>query len=200
MIGKRSSWFLVSASFLGRAQERLGLDLDLEPVPVPYDLTIPRDDFEDRSSEFVPAGEMMVNYRDIVRNVMAREKALYEGHAVAAVAATSNAIAKQALKLIEVDYEPLPHVIDAVEAMKPDAPLLHEDMFTEGVEPAPTKPSNVAKRHEVILGDVEAGFAEGHEASRAGELFHAVEGAGVGHRRIVGVQTNGGHQEALRTL
>ena len=74
-----------------------------------------RDDFEDRSSEFVPAGEMMVNYRDIVRNVMAREKALYEGHAVAAVAATSNAIARQALKLIEVDYEPLPHVIDAVE-------------------------------------------------------------------------------------
>ncbi len=118
-----------------------------------------RDDFEDRESELVPAGEMMVDYRDIVRNVMAREKALYEGHAVAAVAATSNAIAKQALKLIEVDYEPLPHVIDAVEAMKPDAPLLHEDMFTEGVEPAPTKPSNVAKRVEVILGDVEAGFA-----------------------------------------
>ena len=51
-----------------------------------------RDDFGDRSSEFVPAGEMMVTYRDIVRNVMAREKALYEGHAVAAVAATSNAI------------------------------------------------------------------------------------------------------------
>ncbi len=118
-----------------------------------------RDDFGDRSSEFVPAGEMMVNYRDIVRNVMAREKALYEGHAVAAVAATSNAIAKQALKLIEVDYEPLPHVIDAVEAMKPDAPLLHEDMITDGVEPAPTKPSNVAKRVEFTIGDVEAGFA-----------------------------------------
>jgi CO/xanthine dehydrogenase Mo-binding subunit len=118
-----------------------------------------RDDFEDRESELVPAGEMMVNYRDIVRNVMAREKALYEGHAVAAVAATSNAIAKQALKLIEVDYEPLPHVIDAVEAMQPDAPLLHEDMFTEGVEPAPTKPSNVASRVDCAIGDVVAGFA-----------------------------------------
>ncbi len=118
-----------------------------------------RDDFEDRESELVPAGEMMVNYRDIVRNVMAREKALYEGHAVAAVAAISNVIAKQALKLIEVDYEPLPHVIDAVEAMKPDAPLLHEDMITEGVEPAPTKPSNVAKRVEFAIGDIAAGFA-----------------------------------------
>ncbi len=118
-----------------------------------------RADFEDRESELVPAGEMMVNYRDIVRNVMAREKALYEGHAVAAVAATSNAIAKKALRLIEVDYEPLPHVIDAVAAMQPGAPILHEDLITDGVDPVPTEPSNVAKRVEFALGDVEAGFA-----------------------------------------
>ncbi len=118
-----------------------------------------RADFEDRESELVPAGEMMVNYRDIVRNVMAREKALYEGHAVAAVAAISNAIAKKALRLIEVDYEPLPHVIDAVAAMQPGAPILHEDLITDGVDPTPTKASNVAKRVEFALGDVEAGFA-----------------------------------------
>ena len=49
---------------------------------------VTRDDFPDLPSEFVPAGEMLVNYRDMVRNVMAREKVLYEGHAVAAVAAT----------------------------------------------------------------------------------------------------------------
>ena len=48
---------------------------------------VTRDDFNDMPSEFVPAGEMLVNYRDIVRNVMAREKVLYDGHAVAAVAA-----------------------------------------------------------------------------------------------------------------
>ena len=47
------------------------------------------DDFKDQPAEFIPAGEMMIDYRDMVRNVMAREKALYEGHAVAAVAATS---------------------------------------------------------------------------------------------------------------
>jgi CO/xanthine dehydrogenase Mo-binding subunit len=121
---------------------------------------ITRDDFQDLPSEFVPAGEMLVNYRDMVRNVMAREKALYEGHAVAAVAATSAKIAKEALKLIEVEYEPLPHVIDVVEAMADDAPLLHEDMFTAGVEPAPTKPSNVSKRVEFALGDTAAGFAQ----------------------------------------
>src|SRR6202162_2893251 len=119
---------------------------------------ITRDDFADQPSEFVPAGEMMMNYKDVVRNVMAREKALYEGHAVAAVAATSAAVARRALKLIDVKYEILPHVIDVVEAMRPDAPLLHDDLFTVGGEPKPDKPSNVAKRVEIVLGDVDAGF------------------------------------------
>jgi CO/xanthine dehydrogenase Mo-binding subunit len=119
---------------------------------------VTRDDFPDHPSEFIPAGEMMMNYRDVVRNVMAREKALYEGHAVAAVAATSAAIARRALRLIEVRYEVLPHVIDVVEAMRPDAPLLHEDLYTAGVEPKPEKPSNVAKRVEIAQGDIEAGF------------------------------------------
>src|SRR5882762_2379677 len=64
---------------------------------------ITREDFADQSSEFIPAGE----------------KALYEGHPVAAVAATSTAVARAAIKLIEVKYEILPHVIDVVEAMKP---------------------------------------------------------------------------------
>src|SRR3989449_10380548 len=96
---------------------------------------ITRDDFGDQPSEFIPAGEMMMNYRDVVRNVMAREKALYEGHAVAAVAATSTAVARRALKLIDVQYEGLPHVIDVVDAMKPEAPPPPEDLDTAGGEP-----------------------------------------------------------------
>ena len=133
-----------------------------------------RDDFPDMPSEVIPAGEMLMNYRDVTRNVMAREKVLYEGHPVAAVAATSEAIAKQALKLIEVKYEILPHVIDVLDAMKPDAPVLHADMFTQGVvpvgkSPSPadktfkidgTKASNVAKRLEIGHGDVDAAFAK----------------------------------------
>jgi CO/xanthine dehydrogenase Mo-binding subunit len=116
-------------------------------------------DFGDLPSEFVPAGEMLVNFRDMTRNVMAREKVLYEGHALAAVAATSEAIATQALKLIEVEYEVLPHVLDVEQAMQPDAPLLHENMYTIGVEPRPAQPSNIAKRVEFGHGDVAAGFA-----------------------------------------
>ncbi|MBM3341108.1 MAG: xanthine dehydrogenase family protein molybdopterin-binding subunit [Betaproteobacteria bacterium] len=117
-------------------------------------------DFGDLPSEFIPAGEMMVNYRDMTRNIMAREKALYVGHAVAAVAATTDAIAAQALALIKVDYEVLPHVIDVEAAMAPGAPLLHENMYTIGVEPKPAQPSNVAKRVEFALGDIAAGFAK----------------------------------------
>ena len=55
---------------------------------------------------------------DILDNCMARKKALYDGHAVAAVAAVDARTARQALKLIEVDYEVLPHVTDVDEAMK----------------------------------------------------------------------------------
>jgi CO/xanthine dehydrogenase Mo-binding subunit len=121
---------------------------------------VTRDDFPDQASEFVPAGEMLINYRDVVRNIMAREKALYEGHPVAAVAATSASIAKQATKLIDVEYEVLPHVIDVLEAMKPNAPLLHEDLFTQGVDSPPKTPSNVAKRVEFTLGDTATGFKQ----------------------------------------
>ena len=62
-------------------------------------------DFPDQPNLIVPTGEMQVNLRDITRNIMAREKALYEGHPVAAVAAVSEAVAKQALALIKVDYK-----------------------------------------------------------------------------------------------
>ncbi len=121
---------------------------------------VTRDDFADQISEVVPAGELVVNYRDVVRNIMAREKVLYDGHPVAAVAATSVSVARKALRLIEVDYEVLPHVIEPMAAAAPDAPLLHDFIFTEGVEPKPDKPSNVAKRVAVTRGDVEAGFKE----------------------------------------
>ena len=117
-------------------------------------------DFEEQPATMSNAGEMQVNYRDVGTNVIARSKVLYDGHAVAAVAASSNLIADQALALIKVDYEVLPHVIEVVEAMQDDAPILHDDMFTEGVDPKPTKVSNIAKRVEINVGDVDEGFKQ----------------------------------------
>ena len=98
--------------------------------------------------------------RDILENCMARKKALYDGHAVAAVAAVDAHTAREALKLIKVDYQVLPHVTDVDEALKPNSPLLHDDIFTDGIEPKPTKPSNWCKLAEYGHGDVEAGFKE----------------------------------------
>src|ERR1019366_4030882 len=100
---------------------------------------------------------------DMSRNAMAREKALYDGHPVAAVAAVSEAIAKQALKLIKVDYEVLPHVIDPVAAMAPGAPILHEHVRTKGITKGITgadQPSNVIERLDLAMGDVAAGVAQ----------------------------------------
>src|SRR6195256_3394903 len=112
---------------------------------------VTRDDFPDIKAG-TPGGDMS-------RNAMAREKSLYDGHPVAAVAATSEAIAKQALKLIKVDYEVLPHVIDPIEAMKLGAPILHDHVRTKGVKGA-DQPSNVIERLDLAMGDVEKGFAE----------------------------------------
>src|SRR5258708_37130139 len=119
-------------------------------------------DFPEQKFEYVGPERVAQNFWHMTRNIMAREKALYEGHAVAAVAATSKAIADEALSLIAVDYEVPPHVIDVDEAMKPDAALLFPDLVTRGVEPPP-QPSNISKRVEFKLGDLEAGFAAADE-------------------------------------
>src|SRR5665647_2698918 len=92
--------------------------------------------------------------RWMCRNVMAREKALFPGHPVAAVAATTEAIAANACELIEVVYEVLPFVIEIDDALKPDAPILHDFMKFEG------KPSNIGGKLEVKKGDVAEGFRQ----------------------------------------
>jgi CO/xanthine dehydrogenase Mo-binding subunit len=117
-------------------------------------------DFPEQKFEYQGPERVQQNFWHITRNVMAREKALYEGHAVAAVAAIDKNTAEEAAALVEIDYEVLPHVIDVDAAMAPEAPLLFENMITRGVEPAPTKPSNIAKRLEFAIGDLDKGFAE----------------------------------------
>ena len=116
-------------------------------------------DFAAVSAGTMAAGEVATSVLDLARNCLADDKVLYHGHAVAAVAARSKRIAKEALALIKVEYEKLPPVLDVEEAMKEDAPVLHEDMFTQGLAETPSKPSNIATRAELKIGDVEAGFA-----------------------------------------
>ena len=92
--------------------------------------------------------------------IMAGEKVLFKGHPIAGVAAISPHVAEEALKLIEVDYEVLPPVVTAPEAMKKDAPLLHDDIKTTELGEETDKVSNVAAHFQFKKGDIEKGFAE----------------------------------------
>ncbi len=118
------------------------------------------DDFPNPGDKIAELGEGAVNLRHLSSNCMARGKVFYKGQAVAAVVAVSPHVAEEALKLIAVEYEPLPHVTDVVEAMRAGAPLLHEDLVTESLGKPTGQRSNVAKHFQFQLGDVEKGFAE----------------------------------------
>lgn len=107
-----------------------------------------------------PYGPMITDFHDISRNIMARDKVFYDGHPVAAVAATSERIAKAALLLIRVEYEILPHVLDPFEAAGADAPILHDYQYTLGSDPKSSKPSNVFRVASSERGDLSKGFAE----------------------------------------
>jgi CO/xanthine dehydrogenase Mo-binding subunit len=94
---------------------------------------------------------------DILENCMARGKALYDGHAVAAVAASDAETARKALKLIKVDYKVLPHVTDVDEAMMPGAPIVQPRVRSKD---KPGKPTNIAGVATYGHGDVDAGFEQ----------------------------------------
>ena len=113
-------------------------------------------DLAHHSDRIVEMGEGAANMRHLSANILAREKVLYKGHAVAAVAADNVHIAEAAVKLIQVEYEPLEPVLDVQAAMRPEAPILNDDVLSEGDNP---KPTNVAKRFLFETGDIAKGFA-----------------------------------------
>ncbi|MYH68213.1 MAG: xanthine dehydrogenase family protein molybdopterin-binding subunit, partial [Dehalococcoidia bacterium] len=111
-------------------------------------------------------GETMGNARLLAENCLAQEKTLYKGHAVAAVAALNPHVAEEALDLIEVEYEPLPVILNALDAMRDDAPLLHDAMTTRSIAERFTRGddtgvhSNVASHLQFKRGDLDEGFAK----------------------------------------
>ena len=112
---------------------------------------------EDRMANL---GEMSVNVKHLSNNALAYDKVLYRGHAVAAVAATNVHVAEEALKLIEVDYEVLPAALDVLDAMKDDAPILHEDLKSTELGQQTDKVSNVVNHFQFKLGEPDKGFGE----------------------------------------
>ncbi len=123
------------------------------------------------SGKVIDMGEGdLVNPRFLSNNCLAAEKALYKGHPVAAVAATSPHVAEEALSLIDVDYEVLPPVMNVLDAMKEDAPLLHDRLMTMAetsrraggllADDDPGVGSNVANHFVFEIGDPAKGFQE----------------------------------------
>ena len=118
------------------------------------------EDFPNLENKIAELGEGAVNLAHLGANVLARGKALYKGHAVAALCATTQHIADEAIKLIKVAYEPLPAATWVMDAMKDDAPILHDDVRTDSMGKKGDKPTNVATHLHFEQGDVKKGFAE----------------------------------------
>ena len=93
-------------------------------------------------------------------NLLANDKVLYKGHAVAAVAAINAHVAASAVDLIEVEYEVLPSYVEVREAMKDSAELLHSDVTTTELGERTDKPSNIASHLRYEQGDIDKGFEE----------------------------------------
>ena len=105
--------------------------------------------------------DLVMSLRYLSTAVLADDKALHKGHPVAAVAASNPHAAEEALDLIEVEYEVLPAVTNVEDAMRPGAPVLHENITApEGLGFEAESGSNVAGHSQQVLGDADTAFAE----------------------------------------
>jgi xanthine dehydrogenase molybdenum-binding subunit len=118
-------------------------------------------DFPIADDKVQDLGESAVNLRELGSNILALDKVLYHGHAIAAVAARSPHEAEAALAKIKVEYEVLPPVLNVRDAMRDDAPLLDENRRTKSMAGETSdKPSNIASHNRFEDGDLARAFAE----------------------------------------
>ena len=105
--------------------------------------------------------DLVMSLRYLSTAVLADDKVLHKGHPVAAVAASNPHAAEEALDLIEVEYDALPAVTNVEDAMRPGAPVLHENITApDGLGFEAEAGSNVAGHAQQVLGDADAAFAE----------------------------------------
>jgi putative selenate reductase molybdopterin-binding subunit len=145
-------------------------------------------DIDDGQALALPGVHAVIHYKNIERvkyasggqsypnpppldQVSFDNKVRYVGDRVAAVAADTKEIAEHALELIEVDYEILPSVFDENEAIKPGAPLVHDETDTEGIYDASR---NISHHIGAEVGSVERGFAESDHVFEYSYYVHQV--------------------------
>jgi 2-furoyl-CoA dehydrogenase large subunit len=134
---------IVASSYASARIRAIRTDEAIKAEGVHYVLT---------GEEFCAATDSLqigVDAPTVTRYALAKDVVRYAGEWVAAVVADTRALAEDAAELVEVDYEPLPHVIDPEEAVKPGSPLVH-----------PAHGSNVLYHRCFVWGPVEAAFAK----------------------------------------
>jgi len=148
-------------------------------------------DLPEVASKTEQVGEGAVNARYVSMNILARYKVLYDGHAVAAVAASDRHTAEEALRRIEVEYEVLPPVMTVNQAMGPEAAIVLEDLRSK--EEGPDKQTNVANHLQFKRGDIDEGFKTAdHIVEREFNTAMVHQGYVEPHN-AVGVYSSDGH-------
>ena len=117
-------------------------------------------DFASDADAVIDLGESETTLKWLRDNVLASDKALYRGHAVAGVAAANPHVAEEAVALIKVDYEVLPPVVTVEQAMADGAPILHDSLKTKELGEETDTVSNIAEHFQHKKGDAAKGFAE----------------------------------------
>ncbi len=118
------------------------------------------DDLPPAGDKIVDVGEGDTQLAYVHGNVLAKGKVLYEGQAIAGIAAVNEHVAREAAQLIEVEYEVLSCSMTAPEAMRDDAELLHEEMRTTELGEPSDRASNIAEHLQWKIGDAEDGFSK----------------------------------------
>jgi putative selenate reductase molybdopterin-binding subunit len=100
-------------------------------------------------------------------SLMLDQKVRFAGDRVAAIGADTGEIVQQALSLIEVEYEVLPAIVEIEDALKPGAPLIHDEPDCSGFEGVFIPQRNIAAHLEAEAGDLAAGYAEAYRVFEA---------------------------------
>ena len=119
------------------------------------------------------------------RTLFAKDVVRFEGEIVAGVAALTEQIATEAVRLIEAEYEPLPAISDFVEAMSPDAPLVHPDLASYGKDDEIVADGNTMAYHTIGKGDADAGMAEADVVVKGRYVSDASQGVPIEPRAVV---------------
>jgi len=148
-------------------------------------------DLPEVASKTEQVGEGAVNARYVSMNILARYKVLYDGHAVAAVAASDRHTAEEALRRIEVEYEVLPPVMSVEDAMKPGAAILLPGLRNK--DEGPDQQTNVATHLQFKRGDISEGFkGADHVVEREFKTAMVHQGYIEPHN-AVGIYNSDGH-------